>query len=79
MGAGKVEGNMEDRKEMIAIILTGDAVCPNKNSGRGYREGEEYNKYLAADFGRLDDMEKEEKGRLEDELLGCLELENWVD
>lgn len=64
---------------MIAIILTGDAVCPNKNSGRGYREGEEYNKYLAADFGRLDDMEKEEKGRLEDELLGCLELENWVD
>lgn len=60
MGASKVEGNMEDRKEMIAIILIGDAVCPNKNDGSGYREGEGYNKYLAAGFGRLDDMEKEE-------------------
>lgn len=26
VGAGKVEGDVEDRKEMIAIILTGDVV-----------------------------------------------------
>lgn len=35
VGAGKVEGNMDDRKEMTAIILTGDAVCPPKNGGSG--------------------------------------------
>lgn len=59
VGGGKVEGNMEDREAMIATILTGDVVYPNKNDGHGYREEEEYNKYLAAGFGSLDGMGKE--------------------
>lgn len=29
VGAGKVEGKMQERKEMIAIMQTGDVVCPN--------------------------------------------------
>lgn len=28
MGAGKAEGKLEERKEMIAMILTGDVYVP---------------------------------------------------